>query len=82
MGLNPSMAEYLLTGAWPCDDNGVRLIGLLAHVFQKTDADIAAVWREHRAELLSEWRRRGQPGRPWGARFDDDPHAWRLAEEV
>jgi hypothetical protein len=30
--------------------------------------DHERLWREHRAELLTEWERRGGKGKPWGMR--------------
>jgi hypothetical protein len=72
-GISEAMGEYLLTGVWPCDSNGERIVGLLAQVFLKTDAEIRATWREHRAALMQEWARRRVVGEPWGARFDRTP---------
>jgi hypothetical protein len=30
-------------------------------------AEFADLWREHRAELMAEWQRRGVEGQPWAA---------------
>jgi hypothetical protein len=38
--------------------------------FQCFELNLAEVWRQHRAMLMQEWQRRGEPGTPWGCKFD------------
>jgi hypothetical protein len=58
-GLFPELIEVLLHGwsaPWRLDDPDPFRIFLLS------DAELRALWRNHRRELLVEWQRRGQTG--------------------
>jgi hypothetical protein len=73
------MTEMFLVGVWPRNADGTRPLGRLPW-FLMTDAEVRALWLEHRPSLLAEWRRRSGAGLPWGSRFDDG-EASRFSEE-
>ncbi len=70
VGLSVAMVEMFLTGVWPVNADGSKPLGRLPW-FLMTDAEVRALWLEHRSMLMAEWRRRGAAGQPWGSRFDD-----------
>lgn len=69
--LDSALIDFLLTGRTrdvpPADDPEYDCF--LEFVLDRRPAEIAALWREHEAALMAEWRRRGGDGAPWGARF-------------
>ena len=58
----------------PLRSEGSGYDSFLEFTDELDESDLAALWRQHRRALLDEFRRRGLPGEPWGARFDRDGH--------
>jgi hypothetical protein len=69
-----SMVDYLLTGDYMTVHESMAALGTddtayapWAPLIEPAYQDLGAVWREHRAALLAEWKRRGGKGAPWAA---------------
>ena len=75
LALNGGLVDYLLLGE---TKHGAAFVQAeledpdydgFVEFLPPSRADIAALWRQHRAALLEEWRRRGGQGAPWCERF-------------
>jgi hypothetical protein len=73
--LFPELVELLLHG-WRGDGRQAPETdeGDPFRIFDYHDRELAALWRQHRAALMREWRRRGLDGQPWAAeQYDQQP---------
>jgi hypothetical protein len=69
--LDPTEIRYLLTGLDPVDGTAGWGLMLSFEYFDGPEK-ISRLWRENRKFLMDVWRKQGNLGRPWGARFDHD----------
>lgn len=72
--LTPDWIDFLLDGKTrrdvPFEDRARRLYDCFLEFDPHTPEEIRGLWIAHKAELLTEWQRRGRAGAPWCAGFD------------
>ncbi len=69
--LDDSIREYLFTGETPPHNTPGFSLYADNRFFDWTHTATEKAWREHREQLLREWKEQGKEGLPWAARVYD-----------